>query len=135
MNANSNRVFEGGNMKETQQKLGPNQQAWVDALRSGNFKQITGALQDDGGYCCLGVACEVAGKNGVDIRRYATGEIWGGDLYGQKYVMDWLQIREGRGYIDEERNLVRYNDVEGLSFTKIADIIEQSAHLLFKAEA
>lgn len=28
---------------------------WLAALRSGKYKQATGALEKDGGYCCLGV--------------------------------------------------------------------------------
>lgn len=42
---------------------------WVDALRSGDFKQVEGKLakQTDGGtgYCCLGVLCEIAVKHEV----------------------------------------------------------------------
>lgn len=33
---------------------------WVDALRSGEYLQTTGKLHDSVGYCCLGVACELA---------------------------------------------------------------------------
>jgi hypothetical protein len=33
--------------------------AWVAALRSGKYKQTTGALRNDTGYCCLGVLAEV----------------------------------------------------------------------------
>lgn len=39
---------------------------WVEALRSGEFEQGVGKLKDgDGKYCCLGVACEVAIRNGL----------------------------------------------------------------------
>lgn len=38
---------------------------WVDALRSGNYTQTNGALHDTGGYCCLGVACDVAYREGA----------------------------------------------------------------------
>ena len=31
----------------------------VAALRSGKYKQCTGALRKDDGFCCLGVACDV----------------------------------------------------------------------------
>ena len=37
-------------------------QAWLDALRSGDYGQTKEQLGDDkGNYCCLGVLCEVAG--------------------------------------------------------------------------
>src|SRR5688500_14463606 len=39
--------------------------AWVDALRSGEFRQGKRRLHtDDGRYCCLGVACVVAFRMG-----------------------------------------------------------------------
>ncbi len=42
------------------------QKLWLAALRSGCYKQGTnGALSEEGTYCCLGVACEIAPKFGV----------------------------------------------------------------------
>ena len=35
-------------------------QAWIKALLSGRYKQVNGALKDQGAYCCLGVLCKVA---------------------------------------------------------------------------
>lgn len=34
---------------------------WVQALRSGEYKQCKGTLHDGDGYCCLGVLLKVAG--------------------------------------------------------------------------
>ena len=36
---------------------------WIKALKSGKFEQADGALYDESknGYCCLGVACKIAG--------------------------------------------------------------------------
>jgi len=35
---------------------------WVDALRSGKYQQTTTVLRSpQGGYCCLGVLCDVMG--------------------------------------------------------------------------
>lgn len=52
-------------------------QLWVDALRSGEYRQARGALRrlvpgeetdsDLYGYCCLGVACEIARKTESSI--------------------------------------------------------------------
>ena len=43
---------------------------WINALRSGEYKQIKSQLGQEGmGYCCLGVACEVAIQNGLAIER------------------------------------------------------------------
>jgi len=41
---------------------------WIAALRSGDYQQTQGALVrtgDHGGYCCLGVLCQLAVEDGV----------------------------------------------------------------------
>lgn len=32
---------------------------WLEALRSGEYKQVRGFLHTDKGFCCLGVACDL----------------------------------------------------------------------------
>lgn len=41
---------------------------WINALRSGDFPQTRFKLADDGGYCCLGVLCEIAEQDQVVIK-------------------------------------------------------------------
>jgi hypothetical protein len=53
---------------------------WVAALRSGEYEQGQEALASLRGdlppaYCCLGVACEVAIKNGLPLRRIENDEL------------------------------------------------------------
>lgn len=36
---------------------------WIKALRSGKYKQTRGRLKGDGGFCCLGVLCDVLGEH------------------------------------------------------------------------
>lgn len=38
---------------------------WIAALRSGEYRQVSGMLHGFGGYCCLGVASDLAIKDGV----------------------------------------------------------------------
>ena len=38
---------------------------WLEALRSGNYKQTSNELFDGEGYCCLGVLCDVMLENGL----------------------------------------------------------------------
>lgn len=46
---------------------------WVKALRSGEYRQARGVLQDKtGALCCLGVLCKVAG---LDIREDGRGVV------------------------------------------------------------
>lgn len=53
-------------------------QQWTDALRSGEYEQVTGTLceaDEDGtvGYCCLGVLAKIAGYP-LDVQKYGTEE-------------------------------------------------------------
>lgn len=53
-------------------------QLWVDALRSGKYKQgrhaLAYELDNQKFFCCLGVACEVAIENGLEIEVTRQGE-------------------------------------------------------------
>ena len=42
---------------------------WVAKLRSGEYEQGKGYLNDDGKMCCLGVLCEVAIEDGLALAR------------------------------------------------------------------
>lgn len=57
-------------------KLKPEvKEAWVKALRSGEYPQSTRSLQNNNGFCCLGVLCDLAMKNGwVDDARWLPPE-------------------------------------------------------------
>ena len=56
------------------------QEAWVQALESGEYEQTESYLRTDtegvNGYCCLGVACEISG-----IGTWSTEPIWEGESY------------------------------------------------------
>jgi hypothetical protein len=125
---------------------------WVTALRSGEYEQAKGLLKkidpengDDIGYCCLGVLCELAIEDGVNVKRgggvrhedrfdpedvwYSTPRYDDNDaLIGTK-VMGWSEMRTNDGSFDDDRgimvSLVNYND-GGMSFNEIADIIESN---------
>jgi hypothetical protein len=99
---------------------------WVSALRSEKYKQAQGELRREDGYCCLGVACDLADPNGwventnsVGVRRYTYkyGEDKRGcDLPDNLVVM--LDLSE-----NTMDTLITMND-NGKSFTEIADFIE-----------
>lgn len=48
-------------------KLDPKiKERWLVALRSGNYNQVQSILSDGhGGFCCLGVLCEIAVADGI----------------------------------------------------------------------
>lgn len=123
-----------------------NMQKWVDALRSGEFKQGKGHLRVNDTYCCLGVACELALRDGVelpveihaaqcnhavDLKEKHSGGMYeydGGSSVLPKQVSDWLGIgvahplaRDDDG---ELRGVAELNDLHGMDFNRIADAIE-----------
>jgi len=89
-------------------------QKWVDELIFGNHPQTSDELYDSEGYCGLGVACLVYGKeNGLEI-----GEVIHGLDYQFGYVptkvQKWLGID---GEIEQE--VIRMNDTEEVSLPDI----------------
>lgn len=117
--------------------LTPNQLKWVEALESGDYKQdnIKGALTNldrDGNpesHCCLGVACEVAIANGLDlaveavpsVRRYGvTAEV----AYLPDEVQEWLGVDTNSPIIGDVSAVVR-NDNCQQTFAEIAAAIRE----------
>jgi hypothetical protein len=110
---------------------------WVQALRSGKFKQGTGGLctqelSGDRKYCCLGVACEAAIADGLHLDVSSTN----GRAYGYVHfnrnttflpdaVSDWLGLpSNGDVMVTDDWGAVSVNDAKGWSFNQIADALE-----------
>src|SRR5678815_3622160 len=116
-------------------KLNPNAQKWVDALRSGRFMQTRHTLADDMGYCCLGVACEVAIENGIQLVKKKVSErhgyisFDGAENYLPAAVQQWLGLKTDTGLFDGERTLAYEND-DHATFHQLANIIEDHAEEL-----
>jgi hypothetical protein len=108
--------------------LNKNAKEWVKALRSGKFKQTTGQLRVKRvGFCCLGVACQIAVEKGV-IGKYVF------DSLGlPNKVREWLGLATNSGSY-KKTNLSDDNDVRKLTFCQIADIIESEPEGLFSGE-
>lgn len=95
--------------------------AWLKALRSGEYKQTGGSLNDYDGFCCLGVACDVLSftKN-YDSKGWITGGLPEDQYYAPKWLKDIdrdFQRRTGR-------RLSVLNDNEVLDFLGIADSLQ-----------
>lgn len=101
---------------------------WVAALRSGKYKQTTGILRDDEGFCCLGVLCDLV-KDRVGLywtcpEDYYEAQMMGysnGQLPGKVYRFAGLD--SAIPYVDG-RSLVYLNDTQRWDFNAIADAIE-----------
>jgi len=94
---------------------------WLTALRSGEYNQSTGALQDSHGYCCLGVACKVTVDDELLLKR--NGMLMGGMPCAQPNSPKWLygvgrKVRHLFGV-----GLMMLNDDLLYDFNEIADIL------------
>lgn len=126
-------------------------QLFINALRSGNYKQASGTLArklpgEDWKYCCLGVACEVARQNGVEIavtdrsEDYSTNRMYDNrlDILPQA-VREWYGFEQANPTINvprhcdsceeihmEDNGATYANDALALSFGVIADGFERT---------
>ena len=100
---------------------------WLSALRSGHYKQTQNYLYADNGFCCLGVLCDLYGKeHNVE---------WNFDEDGNYYrfqdetgslplsVIEWAGVGSHNPSIPGT-SLVELNDT-GSTFNQIADFIEE----------
>lgn len=99
---------------------------WVKALESGEYKQCKGALEREGTYCCLGVACVIAEKHGIEVIRDDQRNIVGGDFDHQPAVDLALLLCE-----HAQSKLVELNDAEERNFAEIAKFIRNHWNFIF----
>lgn len=120
--------------------LGPIQKKWLEALRSGDYKQGKRYLnQGNEKFCCLGVLCEVMGlkKKEIGNGRFAyseNGTTWSEEVIPNNKAMQLAGLRgfEGQPEIPGPvKALTFYNDEGGKTFEEIADIIEANADKYF----
>lgn len=122
-------------------------QRWIEALRSGKYKQGRSALRYPGPegdeFCCLGVLCELAVEDGITARGEDSGYADDMSLFGygnglpSRAVQEWaglddsspdVIVREGDAPRIEHQHgsdLAQLNDDEGLTFEQIANVIER----------
>lgn len=96
---------------------------WLAALRSGKYKQGKEALKDHKGrYCCLGVACEIAGHNLDEDGKGEFGFI--GSAYKNPKTPREISMDDDDGE-DLPGKLAYMND-SGRTFDEIANWIEDN---------
>lgn len=110
---------------------------WARELRSGKYAKGTDALNASGKFCCLGVLCELAIKNGVVVDKLTdedTDVTYDGE-YGSLpvAVQEWAEMQSQDGFFYDEKgtqtkrkNLTIVNDKMKYGFGRIADIIEKN---------
>ena len=103
-------------------------QKWIEALRSGKYKQGQSCLKNtDNAYCCLGVLVHVFeayhglkfdqkindSYNAVEFGSFCSKSV------PPELVIDWLGITP-----KHQTLLMNLNDKHGCSFAGIADLLE-----------
>lgn len=100
---------------------------WVNALRSGKYKQVQGSLCKYNSFCCLGVLCEIALENNVPIKITTEDDnkVYDGhSIYLPKIVQDWAGLKNHMGRVNGSC-LADMNDY-GYTFEYIAQTIEEN---------
>lgn len=109
---------------------------WVEALRSGKYKQgrrklhVVDAPCGEHTYCCLGVLCELAEKSGICSMSINEGTYGydGATTLLPNSVMEWAGLNYAGGELNKDgefTSLVKLNDFKEMDFVSIADIIEK----------
>ena len=84
---------------------------WVQALRSGDYKQTHATLKnEDGDRCVLGVLCDITG---IPVQVYGSNQ------------PAYTRLRELLGGHATVRRLWKKNDSRRLTFPELADWIEE----------
>ena len=103
---------------------------WVEALRSGEYKQGRELLRVGDHFCCLGVACDVSNVGEWQRRTGITFEYEEEMGMLPPAVRDWLGVASGDpvlytpiGHGDKASQL---NDHDRFTFAQIADAIERT---------
>jgi hypothetical protein len=104
---------------------------WTAALRSGEYEQGRQCLRSDDEFCCLGVLCDLAAKDGV-ITPVEQTDTWIYDGYTDflpEAVRDWAGIEHGNplvftGGVPGTAGLITLNDDYRWDFDRIADAID-----------
>lgn len=98
---------------------------WIEALRSGQYKQGKGYLKKGDCHCCLGVLCEVAGiKPELDPDREGAYK-----YDGQPFSLP-PKLRTLFDNLDQA-NLINLNDA-GVPFSVIADKLADPSSEVYK---
>lgn len=105
---------------------------WVEALRSGEYKQGRICLCNNNRYCCLGVLCDVAGADFI-VYQHSSGvrQYEGFCSQLSTRLMERVGLSTPFGSFGYRKSLIELNDRDKKTFKEIADIIESEPPGLF----
>jgi hypothetical protein len=122
----------------------------IAALRSDKYNQTIGTLEDESGFCCLGVIGKVGEACGIRIDPQefdSLNRLAGNDFINLPDIQEWVNFcgSEGnfenaaadfRDYIPQggckADSLMEMNDTYNFTFAQIADFIEDNWQILVK---
>jgi hypothetical protein len=91
---------------------------WIEALRSGKYKQGRNYLRMGDSFCCLGVLCDVDDPSKWRANHFVSARMYGDNL---SCLPDYFPLSPRA-----RASLMRMNDVQNKSFEEIADWIEEN---------
>ena len=129
-------------------ELEEHRKEWIVALRSGNYKQGKAKLRTaDDYYCCLGVACDVAGDPGEKIEQQSYYSYFDPNTKYRvasslpSHILNYYGFSGPTGQYNRKEyaegsfgymsSLSNKNDFDGMDFNEIADIIENNWDSVF----
>lgn len=104
---------------------------WIESLRGGEYGQGIGRLRSrvSNNFCCLGVLCDLASKEGVGEWRSCEDNVFAMNFLteGEGVESAFLPsaVRTWAGMSVGTSDLMDMND-SGVTFEEIADYIEES---------
>lgn len=117
---------------------------WTAALRSGEYTQGTNSLRSKNDeYCCLGVLCDLAVKEGVISDPTPLYGAHGAYGYGREdagafvpaEVQKWVGLIKKNGGYDNGSLILLNDGAERKNFSQIADVIDSAPDKLFLPDA
>ena len=103
---------------------------WIEALRSGAYKQGFGYLRNEKNeFCCLGVLCNLHAQAHPKIAQQQVDPYRYLDCASvlPHEVKEWAGMQSPDGYVRGANSLVQQNDARQESFKSISDFIESHA--------
>lgn len=104
---------------------------WVDALRSGEYKQAKSKLRKGSYFCCLGVLCNIHAQEHPEIaaKQLSSNFYMGNSDLLPPAVIKWAKLQSVDGGCVKvngiSHSLTVLNDSGKANFDKLADLIEE----------
>jgi hypothetical protein len=102
---------------------------WLSALRSGDYQQTKSCLHKGDRFCCLGVLCDLYGKeHNVEWKLVDAGIYY--EFQDKKAILPlsvrkWADIVSTDPYINSRSSTLGKLNDNGSTFIEIADLIEE----------